>query len=354
MIKSITSLITAVTGVTVKLPAAYDVAGSYQYIADWSKVTPKPLFVAHKATEGNFYKDPYLKVDFAGMLANGIKRGAYHFFRKAINSLAQANYFCDYVRDTLSPDDFIVLDMEEGGETIAQIFAWLDGIEAQYLNEIIIYSNKGKIDDLVKQCTTAQLARLKSYKLWIAGYPFNPDAYNTIPASYIPAGFTVWAWQYASTGRIGGITNLKGVSTNVDLDWLSPEFIARLGTVTPPPTGETQMETWKVLADKLNIRSGSSTVYTVVQSVFKGDKIEGVLDVASQWIDVSKIIRVNGSVFTPTVPAKWWCSGSPLYVEKVIVTPPPPVAQEVIVTVTINETAKTHNTTVTWKDGTQS
>ena len=303
----------------IKQPACYDVAGSYQKIADWGKVNPRPLFVVCKATEGNFYRDAYFKINFAGLAVNGIKRGAYHFFRKAINSTTQANYFCDYVRDTLRPDDYIILDMEEGGETIAQIFAWFDGIEAQYLNEIILYSNEDKINALATQCTPEQLVRLRSYKAWIAGYPANPDLYASIPAGYIPAGFTVWMWQYSSSAHPDGI-----VATSVDVNWLAPEFIAKLEGATPQPPQEATMETWKVITASLKVRSGNSTAYGQVQSLALDDKIEGVFDQATQWIDISKIIRVNGNTFSPVAPAKWWCSGLPAYVEKVVVTPPPP------------------------------
>jgi len=212
----------------IKLPAAYDIASSYQRVADWGKVNPKPLLVIHKATEGNFYQDPYLNIDFVGMAANGIKRGAYHFFRKANNATTQAQYFCNYARGTLTAKDYIVLDMEEGGETIAQIFAWLDEVERQFTNQILIYSRKNLIDPLAAQCNTAQLTRLRSYKLWLAGYPDNPDLYASIPADYIPAGFTAWMWQY-SKGIVTGILTPKGIQGGVDLDWLAPEFIARLG-----------------------------------------------------------------------------------------------------------------------------
>ena len=321
----------------IKIPASYDMAGSYQRVPDWSAVSPKPLFVVHKATEGNFYQDPSLATDFAGMLANGIYRGAYHFFRKAVNSTTQAQYFCNYVRGTLRVYDYIILDMEEGGELVGAIFAWLDEIEKQFSNEIIIYSNKSKIDALAAQCTPTQLFRLQSYKIWIAAYPINPDLYAAIPATYIPAGFTVCMWQYSSSAHPAGI-----VATSVDVNWLAPEFIAELtGTVTPPPNGE-PMETWKIIANELNVRTGIGTSYPVITTVKKDDIIEGVLDVASNWIHISKR---NG------VALDGWCSGNALYV--VTYVPPVPAVSPVVhASMDFDLVSKTMVTTRRRQDGT--
>lgn len=319
----------------IKIPACYDVAGSYQKIADWGKVNPRPLFVVHKATEGNWYQDPYFKIDFAGLAVNGINRGAYHFFRKAVSSILQANYFCDYVRDTLRPDDYIILDMEEGGETIAQIFAWLDGIEAQYSNEIIIYSNKSKIDALVAQCTPTHLTRLRSYKIWIAGYPANPDLYSTIPAGYIPAGFTVWMWQYSSSAHPDGI-----VATSVDVNWLAPEFIAKLEGATPP-TGETMSNKGTVIKT-VRIRNADNT--DAGGLLYAGDIVYGEVKLAFgiNRIFYNRIYRKAGNVQT-------WVGNSALidggvtlittqagFTDPAEVVMPPPVVVTKSVSVTVS------------------
>lgn len=225
--KSLRSLIASAVGVTVKIPAAYDIAGGYETVADWSRVYPKPRIVIHKATEGTYYSDPKLYNDFAGMLANGIRRGCYHFHRKAYGAIAQAQYFCNFIRGTIKQADKLILDMEEGNETPGQIIAWLDEVERQFPNnEIIIYSRKNLLDPLTAQCTAAQLTRLKKYRLWIAGYPLYPDLYDSIPSGYVPANLgKVIMWQYSENGTVSGI------SGEVDLDWLDPAFAAELGEV---------------------------------------------------------------------------------------------------------------------------
>jgi len=299
-------------------------------------------FVILKGCDGSVNSNYYFE-NLQAVKAAGLLWGMYVWLYPAskVNIDAQVNAW--HARAIIDPPPLgIFIDCEwtyYGGAPAnpgaSDLRSAHDKLRIKQGKSAITYTAKGYADTYLKGFDWTK------EELWVANY--------NVPAPAMPNGATTYTyWQFTSTFLFNG-KNYDGNYFN----GTQSQFNERYGgTVTPPPTGET-METWKVLADKLNIRSGSSTVYTVVQSVFKGDKIEGVFDTASQWIDVSKIIRVNGSVFTPTT-GKWWCSGSPLYVEKVIVTPPPPVAQEVIVTVTINETAKTHNTLVTWKDGTQS
>ena len=84
------------------------------------------------------------------------------------------------------------------------------------------------------------------------------------------------------------------------------------------------METWKVITDVLNIRTGNSTAYPVKTTAVKGDTLEGVLDTASNWIHISK---KNGVVLDG------WCSGAPAYVEKVVTPPTPSTNPDVKVTI---------------------
>ena len=173
----------------------------------------------------------------------------------------------------------------------------------------------------------------KNYDVWTAAYPDNPDLWSWCPVVYSEKrARREIIWQYGSTYRYPNYT-ANSVDTNIAItDWLH-----EIGAITPPPTGETMTETWKVVTASLKVRSGNSTAYGQVQALALNDKIEGVFDTVSQWIDISKIIRANGSVFTPVAPAKWWCSGLPAYVEKVIVTPPPPVVDAVTLDIVLHD-----------------
>jgi len=214
----------------IKLPAAYDIAGSYESVPDWSALNPKPLLVIHKATEGNFYQDAKCKPSLVGMAANGISRGVYHFHRKAINAITQAQYFCNFIQGAINDSDLIVLDIEESGETAKQIMDWLVYVQSQFPhNRLMVYSRKNILDPITM--TTAQKDYLRQIPVWTAGYPANPDNYTTPPAAYVPDQTRwgqVWLWQYSVKGIVSGVIG------ECDLDWIAPEFAALLGAPPPP------------------------------------------------------------------------------------------------------------------------
>jgi GH25 family lysozyme M1 (1,4-beta-N-acetylmuramidase) len=214
----------------IKLPACYDTS-YYEYIVDFAKVSPRPAFVCTKATEGSTIRDSKFLTYWADLKQDGIRRSCYHFHRKAVSAELQATNFINTVKagGGVTAQDYFVLDIEEGGETPNQVIAWLDAVERQYSNQIIIYSRKNLLDPLADRCTAAQLTRLKKYPLWIAAYPTNPDIYTELPASWRPPLLgEVWLWQYSENGIVPGITG------EVDLNWIAPVFRAILGNVTTP------------------------------------------------------------------------------------------------------------------------
>ena len=62
-----------------------------------------------KATEANYYKDPYMTKHYNGCKSVGIKVGFYHFFRCNVDAKAQAQYFVNYIQGK-SYDVKLVLD----------------------------------------------------------------------------------------------------------------------------------------------------------------------------------------------------------------------------------------------------
>src|SRR5437764_10721112 len=84
----------------------------YQGTINWMSVkNAGTSFAVCKATESTNYKDPTLLANYAGMKAAGIIRGAYHFARPAVDPVAQANYFINYVRP-IKGDLQLMLDLE--------------------------------------------------------------------------------------------------------------------------------------------------------------------------------------------------------------------------------------------------
>lgn len=66
-----------------------------------------------KATEGTTYRDPTFNANWAGLKAAGIPRAAYHFFRPALDPVAQARFFAaTVVAQGLDEEDGVALDCE--------------------------------------------------------------------------------------------------------------------------------------------------------------------------------------------------------------------------------------------------
>lgn len=242
----------------IKSPVVIDVS-HYEPIADYAALSPRPAMLIAKATEGLSYRDEWFVRHMAGAAQIGAVRGCYHFHRKAVSAAAQVKNFCDTVRPILSKRDVIILDVEEGGETAAQLMAWYEGVMAQFPdNPYWIYSRKNLLDPIAMvlgifsitamelrvertnflsaiQMTMAErdFFRTRLQATWTAGYPANPDLFDSPPSYYIPDQTKyppVRVWQYTDKGR------LAGLAENVDLNWIDREYFATLGgEVTPPP-----------------------------------------------------------------------------------------------------------------------
>ena len=237
----------------IKQPPVYDIS-AWKEVADFALVTPRPLLFITKATEGASFVDRKFVRFFDGMKSIGVARGCFHFHRKADSATVQANNFIRVIRPHITNNDILILDVEEGGETAAQLKAWLDIVRAAFPNnQLMIYSRKNILDPIVM--TTAQKEYFRQIPVWTAGYPTFPDLWN-YPTGYIPDQSKwgqVWLWQYSDNGIINGIQG------SVDLNWIDPIFAAMIegSPVVPPPppiTGDTNM-TWKTLAQVKKYRT---------------------------------------------------------------------------------------------------
>lgn len=221
----------------IKQPAGYDIS-HYEEIVDFSAISPRPALIITKATEGISFIDDKFERFFAGMKKAGIFRGAYHFHRKAFPAKTQADHFLNVCQMAGVMDrDILVLDVEEGGETAAQLMEWFERVRTvRPFNPVMIYSRKNLLDPILM--TTAQKNYFKQIPVWTAGYPYNPDDYFSPPASYIPDQTRwgpVWMWQYSDKGVVSGIQG------QVDLNWLSAELLTLVGGENP---GSDVTEAW--------------------------------------------------------------------------------------------------------------
>jgi GH25 family lysozyme M1 (1,4-beta-N-acetylmuramidase) len=181
---------------------------------DWSQVAAAGYkFAFIKATEGDYYANPYYASDLAQAKAAGLYATGYHF---AIPNLSDGASQADYALADggYAPDGRtlpLALDIEYNpygsecyGLSPAQMVSWLSAFTAEVQRitsqRPIIYTTA----DWWDTCT-GDSAAFGSDSLWVAAYRSgNPP---------IPAGWSNWTfWQYTSRGSVPGITGKVDVS----------------------------------------------------------------------------------------------------------------------------------------------
>ena len=249
----------------IKLPLSLDVS-HWEPEIRWQQLSPRPVIVITKASEGKAYRDPLLAAHWAGMTSITTLRGLYHFFHPHDVSGQIANYLsqCQLVnawdgRNWLAEIDPI-LDMEyeppatlprnrrprgyvepvRGSALAGQIKAWLDGVENATGRRPIIYCRAtGWIHTF--DALGRPPAWTGDYKVWAAGYPNNPDQFATLPDVYMPKGFREWImWQYSESAILPGIP-----FDGVDVNLINPVWLATLNvpiSPQPPIPGESPLD----------------------------------------------------------------------------------------------------------------
>ena len=181
---------------------------------DWPQVAAAGYkFAFVKATEGDYYANPYYASDLAQAKAAGLYATGYHF---AIPNVSDGASQADYAlaNGGYAPDGRtlpLALDIEYNpygsecyGLSPAQMVSWLSAFTAEVQRvtgqQPIIYTTA----DWWDTCTGDSTA-FGSDALWVAGYQRGSPP--------IPAGWGNWTfWQYTSRGSVPGITGSVDVS----------------------------------------------------------------------------------------------------------------------------------------------
>ena len=216
------------------LPQGVDVA-SFQHPngapINWTQVAGAGYqFAAIKATEGNYYTNPYYASDMAGAEAAGLYVAGYHF---AIPNVGTAVGQADYAMQNAGygtpsgPTLPLMLDMEYDpytssdktnscyGLSPASMVSWIsafDGEVQRVTGQLPIIYTTAK---WWNTCTGNSTA-FSSDPLWVAAY--------SVSSPPLPAGWPGWTlWQYTSAGTVPGIATTGGVDVSY--------FNANLGTL---------------------------------------------------------------------------------------------------------------------------
>jgi GH25 family lysozyme M1 (1,4-beta-N-acetylmuramidase) len=200
---------------------------------DWSQVAASGIgFAAVKATEGDYYQNPYALTDLAGAQAAGLSVVAYAFAipngNGSSNSpVTQANYLLKYLGSYASTVP-IMLDIEynpyAGGQCYglkgASMVSWVAAFDAQ------IQAKTGRMPIIYTPPTwwgscTGNSIGFGPDPLWVPSI--------TTGSPVLPTGWANWAiWQYSGTGTVAGIAAAKGT----DLDQANAAFLGLLNPGT--------------------------------------------------------------------------------------------------------------------------
>ncbi|NBM20231.1 lysozyme [Streptomyces sp. GC420] len=185
---------------------------SHQGNVSWSTLWNSGVRFAYvKASEGNYYTNPYFSQQYNGSYNIGMIRGAYHFATPNDSSGAnQANYFVDHGGGWSGDGKTLpgVLDIEYNpygatcyGKSQSAMVGWIGEFLATYKartgRDAVIYTTT----DWWTTCTGDYSGFAATSPLWIARYASSPGT--------LPAGWSYYTfWQYTSSGPTVGDHNL--------------------------------------------------------------------------------------------------------------------------------------------------
>ncbi|MER5464532.1 lysozyme [Streptomyces sp. NPDC002668] len=181
---------------------------SHQGNVDWTALWSSGVKWAYvKATEGNYYKNPYYAQQYGGSHNIGMIRGAYHFATPdTTTGTAQADFFVNNGGGWTSGGKTLpgVLDIEWNpygddcfDKTQSGMVTWIRDFLNRYKartgrNAVIYTATSWWI-----QCTGNHSGFGKTNPLWIPSYDTTP---GTLPAGWIYHTM----WQYTSSGPLVG------------------------------------------------------------------------------------------------------------------------------------------------------
>src|SRR4051812_7873589 len=119
----------------------------YDGAIDWVKVKAASIdFAFMKATESTNFVDPEFATNWKNSRASGVMRGAYHFFRPAIDPIQQADYFLSVMGPSSPGDlppslDLEVLDNLTGAQVTAAALQFLQHVQQKTNRVPIVYTS---------------------------------------------------------------------------------------------------------------------------------------------------------------------------------------------------------------------
>src|SRR5262249_31166096 len=119
----------------------------YDGTIDWASAKAGGIdFAIIKATENVNFTDPQFAANWKNSAANGVIRGAYHFFRASVDAVQQADYLLQVMGPSVPGDLPPTIDLETldgvAAATVAQgALTFLQRLEQQTGRKPIVYTS---------------------------------------------------------------------------------------------------------------------------------------------------------------------------------------------------------------------
>lgn len=173
--------------------AGFDIS-SYQPTVNWPLLKKEGnQFCFIKASEG-LHKDPCFDKHWAEARANGLLRGAYHYFHPSHDPVSQGNYFANLIGKLGAGDLPCVMDWETtdgfpSSVDVMNALAFLNVVERVTGKTPIIYSGPYFLQ------TLSLSEGFTKYALWLAHYG--------VKCPLVPSPWSYWSfWQYSDAGNL--------------------------------------------------------------------------------------------------------------------------------------------------------
>ena len=172
----------------------------YDSTIDWAAVHGSGVaFAFMKATENTNFVDPEFATNWKNAGANGVIRGAYHFFRPEVDATAQADYFVQNAGIPAAGDLSPTLDLEVTDNIAAATVAsgaltFLARVQQKTGRTPIVYTSASFLSSI------GSPAGFAAYTLWVANWQVSCPKLPSPP-------WSDWTfWQDSSTGTVPGIS----------------------------------------------------------------------------------------------------------------------------------------------------
>jgi lysozyme len=171
----------------------------YDGTIDWAAAHNAGVaFAFMKATESTSFVDPQFAANWKAAGSNGVIRGAYHFFRPAVDATAQADYFVQNAGIPGDGDLPLTIDLEVTDSVAASTVAsgaltFLARVQQKTGRTPIVYTSASFLSSI------GSPAGFNAYTLWVANWQVSCPKIPNPP-------WSDWTfWQDSSTGTIAGI-----------------------------------------------------------------------------------------------------------------------------------------------------